>query len=142
MNGGSTLNAMRPVIVFALIGVIFMFLAPYVLQLFTIINLTTAIALAVLALSLALVWGFGGYLVFWAGGIFWAGGLCLYHWGDQLWGVHMGNPCCHPGVGRICSTLRIFCLLWTGIRCLPRGDHVNGYADILFVDPAYLRARV
>ena len=64
MNGGSTLNAMRPVIVFALIGVIFMFLAPHVLQLFTIINLTTAIALAVLALSLALVWGFGGILCF------------------------------------------------------------------------------
>ena len=62
MNGGS--YDMRPVLVFALIGVIFMFGAPYVLQLFTIINLTTAIALAVLALSLALVWGFGGILCF------------------------------------------------------------------------------
>jgi ABC-type branched-subunit amino acid transport system permease subunit len=35
-----------------------------VLALFTIINLTTAIALAVLALSLALVWGYGGILNF------------------------------------------------------------------------------
>ena len=56
MNSSSTLRTMRPVLIFALIGVIFMFTAPYVLQLFTIINLTTAIALAVLALSLALVW--------------------------------------------------------------------------------------
>ncbi len=59
-----TLSRMRPVFIFALIGVVFMFGAPYVLQLFTIINLTTAIALAVLALSLALVWGFGGILCF------------------------------------------------------------------------------
>ncbi|MCR9127177.1 MAG: branched-chain amino acid ABC transporter permease [Rhodobacteraceae bacterium] len=62
--GGSTLRNMRPVIVFAVLGLLFMFIAPQVLQLFTIINLTTAIALAVLALSLALVWGFGGILCF------------------------------------------------------------------------------
>lgn len=58
------MRQMKPVLIFALLGVIFMFGAPYVLQLFTIINLTTAIALAVLALSLALVWGFGGILCF------------------------------------------------------------------------------
>ena len=46
------------------IGLVFMFGAPQVLQLFTIINLTTAIALAVLALSLGLVWGYGGILCF------------------------------------------------------------------------------
>ncbi|MEX2518119.1 MAG: branched-chain amino acid ABC transporter permease [Paracoccaceae bacterium] len=55
---------MRPVLVFAAIGVLFTVFAPSALQLFTIINLTTAIALAVLALSLALVWGFGGVLCF------------------------------------------------------------------------------
>ena len=41
-----------------------MFGAPHVLQLFTIINLTTAIGLALLALSLGLVWGYGGILCF------------------------------------------------------------------------------
>ena len=45
-------------------GVLFTLVAPSVLELFTIINLTTAIALAVLALSLALVWGYGGILCF------------------------------------------------------------------------------
>lgn len=47
-----------------LVGVIFLFAAPQMLELFTIINLTTAIALAVLALSLGLVWGYGGILCF------------------------------------------------------------------------------
>lgn len=63
MSNG-TLRQMRPALAYALIGVVFMFAAPQVLQLFTIINLTTAIALAVLALSLALIWGYGGILCF------------------------------------------------------------------------------
>ena len=45
-------------------GIVFTVLAPLLLQLFTIINLTTVIALAILALSLALVWGYGGILSF------------------------------------------------------------------------------
>lgn len=45
-------------------GVLFMLLAPQALELYTIINLTTAIAFAMLALSLALVWGYGGILCF------------------------------------------------------------------------------
>lgn len=45
-------------------GILFLFAAPQIFELFTIINLTTAIALAVLALSLGLVWGYGGILCF------------------------------------------------------------------------------
>lgn len=48
----------------AVVGLAVMFGAPHVLQLFTIINLTTTIGLALLALSLGLVWGFGGVLCF------------------------------------------------------------------------------
>jgi ABC-type branched-subunit amino acid transport system permease subunit len=51
-------------IAIAIIGLVVMFGAPHVLQLFTIINLTTAIGLALLALSLGLVWGYGGILCF------------------------------------------------------------------------------
>ncbi len=47
-----------------ILAVIFLFGAPQVFQLFTIINLTTALALAILALSLGLVWGYGGILCF------------------------------------------------------------------------------
>jgi ABC-type branched-subunit amino acid transport system permease subunit len=64
MTNGGTLRAMRSTIVFAVIGLIFTLAAPHVLQLFTIINLTTVIGLAVLSLSLALIWGFGGILCF------------------------------------------------------------------------------
>jgi branched-chain amino acid transport system permease protein len=45
-------------------AVLFLFAAPQVFQLFTIINLTTCLALAILALSLGLVWGYGGILCF------------------------------------------------------------------------------
>lgn len=61
---GNMIRQMRPTLIYALIGIVFMFAAPHVLQLFTIINLTTAIALAILALSLALIWGYGGILCF------------------------------------------------------------------------------
>jgi ABC-type branched-subunit amino acid transport system permease subunit len=55
-------NRWRAGIVIA--GIAFAILAPQLLQLFTIINLTTVIALAILALSLGLIWGYGGILCF------------------------------------------------------------------------------
>ena len=58
------LRKMRPTFIYALLGIIFMLAAPSVLQLFSIIDLTPAIALSVLALSLALIWGYGGILCF------------------------------------------------------------------------------
>jgi len=51
-------------------GVLFLFAGPQIFELFTIINLTTGIALAVLALSLGLVWGYGGILCFGQVGFF------------------------------------------------------------------------
>lgn len=48
----------------AALGVIFLFIAPQIFELFAIINLTTVLALAILALSLGLVWGYGGILCF------------------------------------------------------------------------------
>lgn len=45
-------------------GILFMVAGPHVFELFTIINLTTVIALAILALSLGLIWGYGGILCF------------------------------------------------------------------------------
>ncbi len=56
--------AMRPAWIWAALAAAFTLVAPQVLALFTIINLTTAIAFAVLALSLALIWGYGGILCF------------------------------------------------------------------------------
>jgi branched-chain amino acid transport system permease protein len=61
---GGTSSAMRPAWIWAAIALAFALIGPQVLALFTIINLTTAIALAILALSLALIWGYGGILCF------------------------------------------------------------------------------
>ena len=47
-----------------LVGLIILFGAPQTLDLFGIISLTTAVSLAILALSLGLIWGFGGILCF------------------------------------------------------------------------------
>ena len=46
------------------VGIAFTLAGPHLLELFTIINLSTAIALAILALSLGLIWGYGGILCF------------------------------------------------------------------------------
>ena len=51
-------------IVTAILAVIFTLIAPSIFEFFTIITLTQVIGLAILALSLALVWGFGGILCF------------------------------------------------------------------------------
>ena len=54
----------RGTVIVAILGVIFMFAAPAMFGKITIINLSTPIALAILGLSLALIWGFGGILCF------------------------------------------------------------------------------
>lgn len=61
MNGKRLL---RWRIAVGVVGVLFLVFGPQVFELFAIINLTTAIALAVLALSLGLIWGYGGILCF------------------------------------------------------------------------------
>ena len=91
MNGNDTLRAMKPVFVFALIGIVFMFAAPYALQLFTIINLTTAIALSVLALSLALVLGYCCILCFGQVAFFGLGAyaytIAAINFGGSTWAI-------------------------------------------------------
>ena len=54
----------RGTLIVAALGVIFTLIAPVTLEFFTIITLTQVIGLAILALSLALVWGYGGILCF------------------------------------------------------------------------------
>ena len=72
-------------------GVLFAVVAPSVLELFTIINLTTAIALSVLALSLALVWGYGGILCFGQTAFFGLGAyaytIAAINFGGSSWAI-------------------------------------------------------
>ena len=64
---------------------------PQVLELFSIINATVYIAMAVLALSLALVWGFGGILCFGQAAFFGLGGyayaVAALNLPDTTWAV-------------------------------------------------------
>ena len=73
------------------IGVLFMLIAPSFLELFTIINLTTAIALAVLALSLAFIWGYGGILCFGQNAFFGIGAyaytIAAINFGGSSWAI-------------------------------------------------------
>lgn len=67
---------------------------PHVLELFALINATTFIALSLLALSLGLVWGFGGILCFGQTTFFGLGGyayaVAALNFGDTTWAVPVG----------------------------------------------------
>jgi ABC-type branched-subunit amino acid transport system permease subunit len=82
-------NRWRAGIVIA--GIAFAILAPQLLQLFTIINLTTIIALAILALSLGLIWGYGGILCFGQTAFFGLGAyaytIAAINFGGSTWAI-------------------------------------------------------
>lgn len=64
---------------------------PLYLELYTLINATVFVSLAVLALSLALIWGFGGILCFGQAAFFGLGGyayaVAAINLGDSTWAV-------------------------------------------------------
>jgi branched-chain amino acid transport system permease protein len=60
---GRSLNLLGVVLV-GIIGLAFMFLTPRVAELDTVLDLTVYMIMAILALSLALIWGYGGILCF------------------------------------------------------------------------------
>jgi ABC-type branched-subunit amino acid transport system permease subunit len=72
-------------------AILFTVIAPQVLQLFTIINLTTIIALAILALSLGLIWGYGGILCFGQTAFFGLGAyaytIAAINFGGSTWAI-------------------------------------------------------
>jgi branched-chain amino acid transport system permease protein len=60
---GRRLNLLGLVLV-GIIGLAFMFLTPRIAELDTVLDLTVYMIMAILALSLALIWGYGGILCF------------------------------------------------------------------------------
>ena len=60
---GRSLNLVGLVLV-GIIGLAFMFLTPRLAELDTVLDLTVYMIMAILALSLALIWGYGGILCF------------------------------------------------------------------------------
>jgi len=74
-----------------LISVVAILVLPHILELFALINATVYISMAVLALSLALVWGFGGILCFGQAAFFGLGGyayaVAAINFGDTTYAV-------------------------------------------------------
>lgn len=91
MRSVKTNREFRGTLIVAALGLVFTLVAPSVFELFTIINLSTAIALAVLALSLALVWGFGGILCFGQTAFFGIGAyaytIAAINFGGSSWAI-------------------------------------------------------
>lgn len=74
-----------------IVGVAAIFILPRVLELFAIINATIYVSMAILALSLALIWGAGGILSFGQAAFFGLGGytyaVAAINLGDSTWAV-------------------------------------------------------
>ena len=72
-------------------SVIAIFVLPHVLELFTLINATIYVSMAILTLSLALIWGYGGILCFGQAAFFGLGGytyaVAAINFGDSTWAV-------------------------------------------------------
>jgi branched-chain amino acid transport system permease protein len=72
-----------------LVGVALMLVLPQVASLFTILQITIFVVMAILALSLALIWGLGGILCFGQAAFFGLGGyayaVAVENMGDSTW---------------------------------------------------------
>lgn len=75
----------------ALVAVLAAWLLPQVLELFALINATVFVSMALLALSLGLIWGYGGILCFGQTAFFGLGGyayaVAAINFGDTTWAV-------------------------------------------------------
>ena len=73
------------------LSVVAIFALPHVLELFTLINATIYVSMAILTLSLALIWGYGGILCFGQAAFFGLGGytyaICAINFGDSTWAI-------------------------------------------------------
>ncbi|MCW5624746.1 MAG: branched-chain amino acid ABC transporter permease [Burkholderiales bacterium] len=73
------------------VSVAAIFVLPHWLELFTLINATIYVSMAIMTLSLALIWGYGGILCFGQAAFFGLGGytyaVCAINFGDSTWAV-------------------------------------------------------
>ncbi len=85
------LREMKATWIIAVFGILFTLAGPSVLELFTIITLAQVIGLSILALSLALVWGFGGILCFGQTAFFGLGAyayvIAAINFGGSSWAI-------------------------------------------------------
>ncbi len=80
-----------PIVLVVALGAAACVVLPQVMELFALINATVYVSMALLALSLALIWGYGGILCFGQTAFFGLGGytyaIAAINFGDSTWAV-------------------------------------------------------
>ncbi len=115
----------------ALVGVVglaFLFLTPRFAELDTILELTIYMIMAILALSLALIWGYGGILCFGQSAFF---GLGAYTYAIAMFNIGESTVPLLLAIiaaGGLCRAARLFHVLWPHQRRLSRRHHADGDA--------------
>ena len=84
-------SGMTSFLVMMALGIVLLFGAPYVFDLFSLLQATVFVAMAVLALSQGFIWGYGGIMSFGQSAFFGLGGYCYaviaINMGDSTWAV-------------------------------------------------------
>ena len=122
------LNILGLVLV-GVIGMAFMILTPRLAELDTVLELTVYLIMAILALSLALIWGYGGILCFGQSAFFRPWRLHLRDRDVQFRRKHASVPACDHSAGGVCGAAWIFHVLRPHRRGLSRRHHADGDLD-------------
>ena len=84
-------SGMTSFLVMMALGIVLLLGAPYVFDLFSLLQATVFVAMAVLALSQGFIWGYGGIMSFGQSAFFGLGGYCYaviaINMGDSTWAV-------------------------------------------------------
>ena len=112
-----------------IVGIAFLVLTPRFAELDTVLELTVYMIMAILALSLALIWGYGGILCFGQSAFFGLGAytyaIAMFNIGEST--IPLLLAIILPAALR--RTARLFHVLWPDQRRLSRRHHADGDAD-------------
>ena len=104
----------------AVCGLALAFVLPSFVEVFVLVDLTAYVVMAILALSLALVWGYAGILCFGQSAFFGIGGYAYALGVLKSWREHYPIVSRYHCADAICRSARLFFILWKGKRHLLR----------------------
>ncbi len=114
---------------------------PQWLDLFTLLSLTIYLVMALLALSLAFIWGFGGILCFGQAAFFGLGAYAyaigVLNIGDSTWPVLLAIA-----VPALVAAAMGYFMFYGGISDVYLGDYAGGHADSVQRDELHLGLRI
>ena len=112
-----------------IVGIAFLILTPRFAELDTVLELTIYMIMAILALSLALIWGYGGILCFGQSAFF---GLGAYTYAIAMFNIGESTIpllLAIAAAGSVRRAARLFHVLRAHQRRLSRRHHADGDAD-------------